>query len=119
MSRPRLRVCAEPGCPELTTSTRCATHQRPVDAAKNQRAKDHGRRSPYWERLRRAALTRDGYRCRLHVDDGCTEIATTVHIRPELEGNHLAATLDDCLSACAHCHGVTDAPRASERRERR
>lgn len=58
---------------------------------------------------------RDGYRCQLAVDDGCTEAATTVHIRPELGGNHLTATLEDCTSACAHCHGVVDAPRARQR----
>jgi hypothetical protein len=37
-----------------------------------------------------------------------------VHLDPSLEGNHHLATLDDIASACAHCHGVVDAPRASK-----
>jgi hypothetical protein len=38
-----------------------------------------------------------------------------VHIRPELDGNHDAATLNDCLAGCAHCHGVIDGGRAHGR----
>lgn len=74
-----------------------------------------GRRSPYWRELRLAALERDGYRCQLQVDDGCTGQAVSVHIDPRLGGDHLRATLADCLSACAHCHGAVDAPRAVPR----
>jgi hypothetical protein len=31
------RVCAEPGCPELTTTTRCPTHTRERDRARGTR----------------------------------------------------------------------------------
>lgn len=64
-----------------------------------------------WERLRIAALERDGCMCRIRLA-GCTGTATTVHLDPRLGGNHAAATLEDLLSACAHCHGLVDGPRA-------
>lgn len=65
----------------------------------------------HWRKLRVQALVRDGYRCQLQLD-GCTGVATTVHIDPALRGQHEDATLDDCTSACLYCHGVTDAARS-------
>src|SRR5262249_50206944 len=82
------------------------------DRRRNERAKAQGRRSPYWARLRAAALARDGGYCQIRLE-GCTLIATSVHIAPALGGDHWLATLEDCLSACHHCHGSTDAPRAA------
>lgn len=32
-----MRICAEPGCPELTKTTRCVTHTRARDAARGRR----------------------------------------------------------------------------------
>lgn len=49
---------------------------------------------------------------------GCTGKATTVHVPPELEGDHRRARLDELVSACAHCHGVEDGPRAHAARRR-
>ncbi|HEV8105558.1 MAG TPA: hypothetical protein VGP69_17640 [Gaiellaceae bacterium] len=40
--------------------------------------------------------------------------ATHVHLDPRLEGNHDAATLEDCRACCASCSGAVDAPRAHE-----
>jgi 5-methylcytosine-specific restriction endonuclease McrA len=75
------------------------------------RRRAHGRTTSRWQSLRKLALERDGYVCQLQVDAGCTGVATSVHLRPELDGNHDAATLDDCTSGCAHCHGVVDGRR--------
>ena len=51
MARPRMRVCAEPGCPELTTSPRCDQHARAVEQARGTRqARGYG---PEHDRLRR------------------------------------------------------------------
>jgi 5-methylcytosine-specific restriction endonuclease McrA len=85
---------------------------------RRQKAKAQGVTSAYWKRLRKAVLERDGYRCQLQVDERCTLLATTVHLDPVLEGNHLLALPHHCQSACLHCHGVVDAPRASESRDR-
>jgi 5-methylcytosine-specific restriction endonuclease McrA len=74
--------------------------------------KRNATKTTYWRKLRVLALQRDNYRCTLR-HPGCTERANTVHIDPRLKGNHLAATLNDCRSACRHCHGVEDAPRAN------
>jgi hypothetical protein len=73
--------------------------------------KAHGTHTSYWRQLRQQALERDGYQCRLNVDHRCTRRATTVHIRPELGGDHLRAGLNDCVSACRTCHGILDGRR--------
>lgn len=36
------RVCAEPGCPTLTNTTRCPTHTRAKDKARGKRAHGSG-----------------------------------------------------------------------------
>lgn len=51
----RLRVCAEPGCPELTNSRRCATHAGQHEQARGTRhQRGYGRRHD----AARAALLR-------------------------------------------------------------
>jgi 5-methylcytosine-specific restriction endonuclease McrA len=77
--------------------------------------KKNATKSTYWRKLRLLALQRDGYRCTLQ-HHGCIRHATTVHIDPRLNGNHLAVTLNDCRSACRRCHGIKDAPRARKNR---
>lgn len=72
---------------------------------------DKGYGSAHWQQIRRARLAIDGGRCRLR-HDGCTGKATTVHLDPSCGGDHSLATLENTLSACAHCHGVEDAPRS-------
>jgi hypothetical protein len=65
-----------------------------------------------WRNVTRpAVLARDGHRCRIKADDGCTVIATSVHRLPEF-GPYHDGNLDAYVSGCAHCHGVVDAPRA-------
>jgi 5-methylcytosine-specific restriction endonuclease McrA len=83
-----------------------------------QLSKRHGLKTAYWRKLRQQALARDGGLCALR-HPGCTGRAETVHISAHLHGNHLAATLSDCRSACRRCHGKQDAPRATSPRTRR
>jgi hypothetical protein len=40
--------------------------------------------------------------------------ATTVHLDPACRADHSLATIDNTRSACRHCHGVEDAPRATQ-----
>jgi hypothetical protein len=87
-------------------------HEREENGRRAQKAKKAGLHTEHWQLLRRARLAMDGYRCVLQVDDGCTGAATTVHLAPELGGDHMRATLETTRSACRHCHGVTDAPRS-------
>lgn len=62
--------------------------------------------------IRTARLALDHYLCQLgHA--GCTIEADTVHLHPDLNGDHLKATLENTTSACRHCHGTEDAPRSN------
>lgn len=63
----------------------------------------HGRDTSHWQELRERVLKRDNYQCQISLD-GCLGRATSVHLNPRLEGQHLLATEDDCLSACRFCH---------------
>lgn len=74
-------------------------------------AVDTGYRSLHWQTIRAARLMIDGYACQLE-HEGCTKHATTVHLDPACGGDHSLATIENTLSACAHCHGVEDAPRS-------
>lgn len=67
----RLHVCAEPGCPELSQSARCAAHSRKPDARPTAAARGYDSR---WRRTRSAHL-------RLHStcsEPGCLQPATDV-----------------------------------------
>lgn len=49
-----MRVCAEPGCPTLTTNRRCPTHTRQVDKARGTRqqrgyTKHHDALRAHWQ----------------------------------------------------------------------
>jgi 5-methylcytosine-specific restriction endonuclease McrA len=88
----------------------CAVLQ--ADSRRRQaKARTHGRTTARWQRLRKLALERDNHVCQLQIDDGCTRVATSVHLHPSLAGDHTAATIDDLTSACLHCHGVADGGR--------
>ena len=99
MARLTLRPCLDCGRP--SRGPRCPDH-----------AIDYGYDSGHWQLVRAARLALDLNRCQLQLD-GCTNTATTVHLDPDCSGNHLLATIDNTTSACLHCHGVVDAPRAS------
>jgi hypothetical protein len=101
------RICSRRGG---AICTACPGSCRIDDRRRNAKSKAHGLTLRRWQRLRQATLDRDGRRCRFRLP-GCTKVATSVHLHPELQGDHTRASLDDCTSSCAHCHGVVDALR--------
>ena len=92
-----------PGCTEVTSSSRCATH-----TAQRERVRGTSTQRGYdadWQRVRKVVLGRDDYRCRLRLT-GCTFIATTVdHIVP-LSAGGSRLDRDNLQSACHHCNMV-------------
>jgi 5-methylcytosine-specific restriction endonuclease McrA len=111
-----LQPCLDCGTP--TSGSRCPKHAAPRQAAdserRNAKRRVHRRTTAHWRRLRAAVLARDAHLCRLQLA-GCTTRATSVHLNPELGGRHDLAGPADCLSACAHCHGVIDGARTGGR----
>lgn len=95
--------------------SRCPDCVEKDNQRRHAKSKAYGTTTGYWRKLRARVLERDGHRCQLQ-HHGCTQVARTVHIDPELGGDHRLATMDRCLSACLHCHGVEDAPRAQQQR---
>lgn len=71
-----VKTCAEPGCPELTTTIYCAQHhqdrRRKADQRRQTTRSNYG--TPRWRRVRRAYL-RDHPLC----ECGCGRIAGVVH----------------------------------------
>jgi len=102
------RIC-HAACGSICTS--CRRTCRLDNERRREKRKRGGLTEQVWLRLRAAALLRDRHRCQFRLE-GCTRRATTVHLRPELAGDHRRATLDDLTSSCAHCHGVVDGTRA-------
>ncbi len=84
----RLRPDHRPG-----VETLCG-RQRADDRRRSETRKTSGRATAGWNRLRVAAIRRDGFACRRCGTAG-TSGTLTVHLRPGLNGNHRAATLDD------------------------
>jgi 5-methylcytosine-specific restriction endonuclease McrA len=110
------RLCSVPRCGHYRTiGTHCATcaaeYQAKDNKRRNKKWQASGANSRAWRMVREQVLMRDDYHCRLRLED-CTGRATTVHLDPRRGGNHVGATTEDCVSACLHCHGVADAPRA-------
>ena len=92
---------------------RHANCQRSDNRRRNQKRKDSGRTTAAWQRMRLAAFPRDGYACRRCGVTGDRH-TLTVHLRPELGGNHFSATLADLTTYCRSCHGSVDAPRSQQ-----
>jgi 5-methylcytosine-specific restriction endonuclease McrA len=108
---PHATICRHGLRPAGTTCPHCAAADNKRRARK---AEANGLTTSRWRKLRATALRRDSHRCQLELP-GCTHRATTVHLDPRLNGDHTKATLADVLSACHHCHGRVDAPRAAPR----
>lgn len=89
---------------------RCAECVTDDNRRRGRKSSAHGVTSSRWRRRRRAKLRRNP-RCELELD-GCTGLATTVHIPPRYGGRHDRVPEAELVSACAHCHGVTDGARA-------
>lgn len=105
-----MRPCLDCGRP--SHGARCPDHERVQNQRRHEKAKANGLYSLHWRNLRDAVFMRSAGLCELRIDDDCRSIMETVHLDPALEGDHLAATPEDCKAACLHCHGVVDAPRA-------
>lgn len=113
-----MRVCAGPVggpyCGRLIPAggpRRCPEHERGENTRRRAKSERSGLKTPHWLAVHKARLLMDSRLCTLKLD-GCAGRAETVHLAPELKGNHLLATTENTRSACRHCHGVTDAPRA-------
>lgn len=95
------RLCATPGCDELTAGRRCQSHVRAVERARGtstERGYDAA-----WQRIRKVILARDDYRCRLRLSR-CTRIATTVdHIVP-LSAGGPRLDPENLQAACSQCN---------------
>jgi 5-methylcytosine-specific restriction endonuclease McrA len=113
---PLLRLC--PQCGKANgrgdLAGLCPDCKRTDNQRRNAKRKTSGRTTAAWNRLRTAAILRDGCACRR-----CGRVGTvgtlTVHLRPELGGNHAAAALGDLTTLCRSCHGSIDAPRSHSR----
>lgn len=92
-----MRVCIEPGCPELTARRRCPPHER--TSTRNHRGlarQDRGYDADY-DRDRAELL---GLPCEMGLP-GCTGIADTAQHTP-----------DGLIPACAHCNYADGAARS-------
>lgn len=104
-----MQVCAEHGCPELSTTTRCPAHTKQTGRL----ARARYRRNRYgsrWPRIRRQALERDCWQCRWTDDDGtrCANRAEDVdHIVPfaYFADPSVANALDNLQALCKLHHG--------------
>jgi 5-methylcytosine-specific restriction endonuclease McrA len=113
----RARICTRSGALYTTdrcNCSRCITHRTADNTRRLAKRRAHGRNTAAWQRLRLRRLKLDGYRCQMQWP-GCTGKATTVHLHPRLNGDHRQAKITDLFSACSHCHGIVDAPRATRR----
>jgi len=97
--------CLDCGC--RTKGSRCTTCQTRRDAPRKHAS---GRNSYQWQQLRDQRKQLDGHRC---VYCGTTE-DLTVDLDPRLRGNHWAATINDCRTACRHCNSSLGASTRSE-----
>lgn len=92
--RPSVRVCPQPGCPELQP---CPTHARPKNASWS-RDRDRGQQNGFRQRV----LARDNWtctRCAFHSPTGKDLIAH--HVKPGYS-THCGQTL------CTTCHREID-----------
>lgn len=75
---PRLRVCAEPDCPTLTTFARCVTHHRARQNTARARS-DRNDYGPDWPTIRRRKLAQNPI-CQ-NENPPCSSPATVVDHR--------------------------------------
>jgi hypothetical protein len=103
-----LKACV---CGTLSRNWRCPTCTAKDSERRNRKATAYGYGRANWQRIRTQRLTLARGLCELQLP-GCTTVATHVHLEPELNGNHDAATLADTRACCPSCSGAVDAPRA-------
>lgn len=114
----RLKVCAEFGCPELTTQTRCPAHTRSFERDRESRVHRESQpwrrvyKDPRWAKLR-AQVLREEPQCRT-----CGAPTTDVdHIVPTQDGG---APFDraNLQGLCHAHHSEKTAREVNERRGR-
>jgi 5-methylcytosine-specific restriction protein A len=105
------KMCAIPGCPNMTTSRWCDEHKktpaiaRPYDARRGS-ASSRGYDAA-WKKLRLVALRRDLYLCQDCLKTGRPTQAEEVHhIISIAEDADKRLDLDNLLSLCGPCHLV-------------
>ena len=84
-------------CGQRTRGSRCVTCKPRHELT---RTRASGRSTHAWQQLRERRKQLDGYRC---TYCGSTE-DLTVDLDPRLQGNHRAATIEDCVTACRRCN---------------
>ena len=118
-----MKVCSQPGCPELTRDGRCPTHRRDADRARGTAAQ-RGYTGKRWESARTACLTgrchctsdcHHGPLCTCttpgHGHDGrCTALATDADHWPRDRKQLIASgirnpdAVEHLRSLCGPCH---------------
>ncbi len=107
-----LKLCPKCGVTTAPGLRMCATCQAADNRRRTEKRRTSGRMTTSaWNRLRAAAIERDGFACQRCGKTG-TVGTLTVHLRPELGSNHWTATLEDLTTLRRSCHGTVDAPRS-------
>jgi 5-methylcytosine-specific restriction protein A len=106
-----VKVCNEPGCPQLTDTGRCPTHSTKPWAGSTRRQA----LPPDWPKRRRYVLhERDQGRCYLCGQPGATEVD---HVKPIAEGG--TSHLDNLAAVHPTCHATKTAAEATRGKARR
>jgi hypothetical protein len=111
---PTLKACV---CGAISPQWRCPACTEKDSAHRSRKVTAYGYGRANWQRIRKQRLTLAQGLCDLRLP-GCTVYATHVHLAPELNGNHDAATLADTQACCPSCSGAVDAPRAQPTRSK-
>lgn len=86
-----LKVCAEPGCPELTAKTRCHAHERARDLARGTRQERgydalHDVMRANYQRAMRAGQTFKCWRCGGDINPDAWHLGHDDHDRTQYRG---------------------------------
>ena len=118
MPKPPLRICAYPGCGEMTRDRFCAEHREAGAAESRARAQAQDKRRGSsrergydyrWNKYSKRFLSQPEHQlCVLHLDEGCAIVAQCVdHIDPP-DGPNDPRFWDpnNHQPACIHCNSV-------------
>ena len=103
------RICAHPGCPELTHGRYCEKHQKETEREYNrQRAPETWKRYDYrWKKIRRAYIAAHPL-CEMCKREGRLTPAQEVHhVKPLSEGGTHAT--ENLMALCTYHHSQVTA----------
>ena len=80
-----MKVCVEPGCPNLQRDNRCPEHRRGTRQERGYGA-DHERLRAAYQKLMDDGLTFDCWRCDAPVDPTCWHLGHDDHDRSRYRG---------------------------------